>query len=83
MISLEQELAKLSFQIREGEAGSAAGPCTIPVEVTEEHLVDRSKEAFDAPTAAWLAWVENTSRIFRSTATCSICFNVKSAPLSV
>jgi hypothetical protein len=55
----------------------------VAIKFTEEHLVDRPEEALDAATALRLPGVENTSRILRSTATCSMCFEVKSDPLSV
>ena len=65
MICLKQKLAKLSIQVCEGKTGSTAGPCAIPVEVTEEHLVDRSKKPFDAPTATWfdLALLQHVSTL--------------------
>jgi len=83
MVRLKQERSKELFEPFEREAGVMPFSFDVTVEFAEEHLVHRRKNRSILPRPWGLPGVENTRRVLRSTATCSMCFEVKSEPLSV
>jgi hypothetical protein len=83
MVRLKQERLKELFEPFEREAGLMPFSFDVTVEFAEEHLVYRAKKTLNPAPPLGLPGVENTRRILRSTTTCSMCFEVKSEPLSV